>query len=128
MWVYLTEEQWQLMEAMLRDDNSQPATEIADRIKWYRDNANDQALKGFRDAANRQISDEDDVEEGAIVSVGTEDPGAYVMAWLWIANVDAGIPESCECDNTHKHNDTVCRYCYHYGRRHWNDPAVATPK
>lgn len=34
------------------------------------------------------------------------------------------IPPACECDNTHENNDTVCRWCCHYGRRHWNDPDV----
>lgn len=30
----------------------------------------------------------------------------------------------CECDNTHQANDTVCRWCYARGRRHFNDPPV----
>jgi hypothetical protein len=34
-------------------------------------------------------------------------------------------PSSCECDNTHGTNDTVCRYCWANGRRKWNDPAVS---
>jgi hypothetical protein len=32
--------------------------------------------------------------------------------------------ESCECDNTHEQNDTVCRYCWAYGRRKPGDPEV----
>jgi hypothetical protein len=28
----------------------------------------------------------------------------------------------CECDSTHKQNDTVCKACWATGRRHWNDP------
>lgn len=34
------------------------------------------------------------------------------------------IPASCECDNTHEQNDTVCRWCWSQGRRRWNDPEV----
>ena len=30
----------------------------------------------------------------------------------------------CECDNTHQANDTVCRWCWARGRRHFNDPPV----
>jgi hypothetical protein len=30
----------------------------------------------------------------------------------------------CECDEGHRANDTVCRWCWARGRRHWNDPAV----
>lgn len=33
-------------------------------------------------------------------------------------------PPSCECDNGHQQNDTVCRWCWNRGRRHWNDPEV----
>lgn len=34
-------------------------------------------------------------------------------------------PPCCECDNTHQANNTVCRWCWSKGRRHWNDPDVA---
>jgi len=30
----------------------------------------------------------------------------------------------CECDSTHQNVDTVCRWCWAHGRRHWNDPDV----
>lgn len=30
-------------------------------------------------------------------------------------------PTMCECDNTHKANDTVCRWCWARGRRKWSD-------
>lgn len=33
-------------------------------------------------------------------------------------------PTECECDNTHQSVDTVCRWCWSRGRRHWNDPEV----
>ena len=32
--------------------------------------------------------------------------------------------DSCYCDNGHEQNDTVCRYCWHFGRRDWNDPEL----
>ena len=35
-----------------------------------------------------------------------------------------GAPTRCECDNTNKANDTVCRWCLLHGRRKWNDPEV----
>lgn len=37
---------------------------------------------------------------------------------------DEGLPKSCECDNTHEANGTVCRWCWEHGRRSWNDPEV----
>jgi hypothetical protein len=33
-------------------------------------------------------------------------------------------PASCECDSTHQKVDTVCRWCWARGRRHWGDPEV----
>lgn len=33
-------------------------------------------------------------------------------------------PTACECDNTHQNNDTVCRFCWAFGRRKWTDPEV----
>lgn len=30
--------------------------------------------------------------------------------------------DGCECDNTHQAVDTVCRWCWERGRRHWDDP------
>ena len=41
---------------------------------------------------------------------------------------DEGVPgedpPSCECDNTHDQNDTVCRWCWAKGRRKPSDPEV----
>jgi hypothetical protein len=33
-------------------------------------------------------------------------------------------PESCECDNTHEANNTVCRWCWSRGRRKPSDAEV----
>jgi hypothetical protein len=41
-----------------------------------------------------------------------------------ILDDEDGLPPACECDNTHQANDTVCRWCWAHGRRHWNDPEV----
>jgi len=41
----------------------------------------------------------------------------------WVS-VEDDIPTSCECDNTHQAVDSVCRYCWSKGRRHWDDPEV----
>lgn len=31
---------------------------------------------------------------------------------------------SCECDNTHHQNDTVCRWCWEFGCRKWDDVII----
>lgn len=48
------------------------------------------ANKAFIDAAQDQTREgELEVDDSAIVSAS--DDGAYVMAWLWVENADAGI-------------------------------------
>ena len=38
-----------------------------------------------------------DTDENAIVSCGDPEEGAYVMAWIWVSNEDAGIePETAD--------------------------------
>lgn len=49
----------------------------------------------YRDAARTRLTDEDDVEDDAVVSLSS-DPGAYVMAWIWVRDADAGIFNMCE--------------------------------
>ena len=41
-----------------------------------------------------------------------------------VQQFDAEKHEICECDNTHEQNNTVCRFCYLRGRRHYNDPEL----
>jgi len=33
-------------------------------------------------------------------------------------------PDGCECDNTHQAMNSVCRWCFNRGRRHWDDPEI----
>jgi hypothetical protein len=55
------------------------------------------AAQRYRDAANRRYGRDGELEidDGAIVSVG-DDPGAYVQAWVWVSNEEAGIKEDEE--------------------------------
>jgi len=51
----------------------------------------DPELAPYRAAAAEQSSDgELEIDPGAVVSKGG-DRGAYVMAWIWISDEDAGI-------------------------------------
>lgn len=52
----------------------------------------------YRDAARRHARDgELEIDANALVSKGT-DVGAYVMAWLWITDEEAGIEPVTETD------------------------------
>ena len=47
----------------------------------------------YRDAAHaKQRDGELEIDGDAVVSMG-EDPGAYVAAWVWVSNEEAGIEE-----------------------------------
>jgi hypothetical protein len=63
-----------------------------------RDNAQEDPDFGkYRDAAKKLHHREGELEidDDAIVSKG-EDPGAYVQAWIWVSNSDAGVEEEGE--------------------------------
>jgi hypothetical protein len=56
--------------------------------------------EAYREAAREQCRDgELEVDDGAVVSFGG-DPGAYVAAWIWVSDEDAGIKQCARCDRT----------------------------
>lgn len=62
---------------------------IRERIAQYSDEGGEEAFRqGAREAWARE--GEIEIDPGAIVSMGG-DPGAYVMAWVWVSNEEAGI-------------------------------------
>lgn len=60
----------------------------------YHAKKQDPALNVYRDAAG---NDDIEVDDNAIVSKG-DDNGAYVMAWVWVSDEDAGIEHCDKCD------------------------------
>lgn len=61
-----------------------------------------------------------------VVSSGAEQTytGTLLVLPTALATRVAAQEDGCECDNGHQQNDTVCRWCWDHGRRHWNDPEV----
>ncbi len=65
--------------------------DLCERVRSALSDAVDPILNTYRHAARRLAhSGELEIDPGAVVSKG-DDPGAYVMAWLWISDADAGI-------------------------------------
>lgn len=66
---------------------------LADRIKECRSEQVQPIAEAYRDyaAANLTSDGEIEIDADALVSMG-EDPGAYVMAWVWVDNSD--LPEA----------------------------------
>ncbi|MBX4911454.1 hypothetical protein HJA82_29510 [Rhizobium bangladeshense] len=75
------------------------AQAIRDRIEKVR--ADFDPADPYRAAAKEQANDDLEVDDDAVVSPG-DDPGAWVQAWIWIRNDEAGISED---------DEDVCRTC-----------------
>lgn len=70
----------------------------------------------YREAARGRANDDLEVDQDAVVSPGG-DPGAWVQAWIWISDEEAGIEETAECNRcgeTHPvgvMEDDMCPAC-----------------
>ena len=65
---------------------------LVDRLKTCRGEQMQPIAEAYRDHASEHLTDDGAVEidDNALVSIGN-DPGAYVMAWVWVDNAD--LPE-----------------------------------
>lgn len=65
---------------------------LVDRLKTCRSEQVQPIAEAYREYASEHLTDEGAVEidDNALVSLG-DDPGAYVMAWVWVDNAD--LPE-----------------------------------
>jgi hypothetical protein len=109
MYVHLTPEELAIVLKGLSDSNlvdhdpvsgSERVRLRAELYKKYQESQDSaaQALDlAFVTAAQNRHQDDSvcKIDDGALVSKG-EDPGAYVMAWLWITNAEAGLTEPFE--------------------------------
>ncbi len=74
---------------------------FSDCVKVFAEQDHDQDTDAYVSAAEDRYAEEGSIEVDAptVVSV-SDDGGAYVMAWLWVSNGDAGIADTCErCGN-----------------------------
>jgi hypothetical protein len=78
MWINLDEQQLRLLQ--------QRVPELHARIQWR-----DADQEKFFRAACEHSNDDIEFDPDAVVSQG--DDGAFVMAWYWVSNDDAGIEE-----------------------------------
>lgn len=70
-------------------------------------------IAAYRKAA-RELHQKDgtcEIDDGATVSMG-DDPGAYVQAWVWVPDDDAGIHHCDECGIPYiEGDDSFCGKC-----------------
>lgn len=66
--------------------------ELADALENAANRADDELAEVFRSAARKKFGVEGDLEfdDDAVISKG-DASGAYVMAWKWVENGDAGF-------------------------------------
>jgi hypothetical protein len=94
MWVQFSDEQATEAKAVLL---AAGRADLAQRFEHYEALERDPNTAAFRAGADREARDgelEVDLDD-AVVSRG-DDPGAYVMCWLWVSNSEAGLPDPDE--------------------------------
>lgn len=96
MWIRLNDEELGLIKAALAPLTIQAAKDLVEKIEEK------QAPRSYEDllyigAADEfhHVDGELEFDSDTIVSAG-EDPGAYVMGWCWVSDVEAGIPGAGE--------------------------------
>jgi hypothetical protein len=66
---------------------------VRERIAHYKAGVKSKIEAKYRKAADEMSREgECEVDDGAVVSIGS-DSGAYVMAWMWVTDEEAGITE-----------------------------------
>jgi hypothetical protein len=100
MWVNLTEEQASLVVGAMSLLSVPEAREISNALLHFLkiNEADGSEQKQYIEAARRlkHRDGELEIDDHPVVSSG-EDAGAYVMAWVWISDNDAGFfPEGNE--------------------------------
>lgn len=85
--VLMSNEDLAILQRKLGPDHA-----ITTRVRANLAEIADPTLAKYRRAAIRQSREgELEIDPHAVVSKGS-DPGAYVMAWLWVADEEASIP------------------------------------
>lgn len=85
----------EVMQAQLR---AIPNLTFGDCVNFFSEQQDEEDGKFVSAAMGRGTDGELEIDENAIVSRGS-DPGAYVMAWIWISDRDAEIEDYGEDDD-----------------------------
>jgi len=91
MWINLADTFIQDVIVALQEASKQ---QLADQLQRDRDQFSnrDETEQAYLNVARKMYGSDGDLEfdDGAVVSL-SDDPGAYVMAWKWITDEEAGI-------------------------------------
>jgi hypothetical protein len=120
MWIHFTDEEARLIADAMRglssDKPGDPTVYDPIHDKIMQAIANFDPADPYRAAAQEDADDELEVDDDAAVSPG-EDPGAWVQAWIWITDEEAGRFTCEECsgvftlDRRHCSIEGICDEC-----------------
>lgn len=99
MWIQLNEEEAELMKQLLRHQVHELMNDDAKRLLSYIECSAEEASQSdpYREAAYKHRGDDFGIDEDALVSNGA-DKGAWVHAWIWITDDEAGLSGDNEDD------------------------------
>jgi hypothetical protein len=109
MWIAFDDRQRAVIKKVLRDRidahtegdvvDATVADEVSALIHIERTEKTFDPADPYRAYLQTQADDDMEVDDDAIVSPG-DDPGAFVHAWIWVRNDEAGVPDEDEdcCD------------------------------
>lgn len=92
MWINFTDTETEALKNALKDELTWEDRQLlAQAVVRMKPDEDHEAYLAAAKEAVRNKEGELEVDDDAVISAGG-DPGAYVMAWLWVPNEDAGIP------------------------------------
>ncbi|MEQ1950892.1 hypothetical protein [Mesorhizobium sp. CN2-181] len=120
MWIHFDDKELELLKKALNRSKIYGDSDETDAVIALQLRISKQAVEDPIDAQYRnavETSDELEVDDDAIVSI-SNDPGAWVHAWIWVTNEEAGISDpdeedaACEnCGNTLNDGSDICDQC-----------------
>lgn len=107
MWINLDPKELEVIDSalyrLMASTAHDEAKAVRDKITEWEKDARSDLHKAYRDAAfmnhhrDGELEIDHESDGTCMVSKG-DDPGAYVMAWVWVDNSEAGV-------------DNICRTC-----------------
>lgn len=87
MWIQFTDDEVKTIIETQTMDVQALAKKMQERLD------EESSLKCFKDAAHsaHHLDGECEIDDDAVVS--DSEAGAYVQAWIWVSNEEAGIPD-----------------------------------
>lgn len=94
MWINLTDDERGVLASCLQRAGIAGSDDLIERLKASPDPSDADFISAASEKHEFGSDGDVDIDENAVVS--RSDDGAYVMAWLWVSNEDAGLSDENE--------------------------------